>query len=52
MTGSESWDSLLGAQLLSSQIVRIRKISNVCTGLEEAKIQKKETGLKTELSYF
>lgn len=46
MRGSESWASV---QLLSSQIVRIRKISSVHEGLEKANIQQEERGLKTEI---
>lgn len=45
--GSESWDIPPSVQFLSSQIVRIRKISSVHEGLEKAKVQKEETGLKT-----
>lgn len=47
--GSESWDVPPSAQLLSSRRVRIRKISSEHEGLEKAKIQKEETGLKAEI---
>lgn len=46
MRDSESWNIPPSVQFLSSQIIRIIKISSVHESLENAKVQKEETRLK------